>query len=312
MKQLLYFLFISLPFSCYAQYFSGEIEYKIHIVPKKEGVDVDSLMALQSGDMAKYRITSNFYKSDYYRTGEFTYSYAYDNVSKRMYDEYVNRPYITFRDSRRANYEYEPAEIFRDSVVQVLGMECFMVKKKSTYGSSTTYYSDEIKVDYQTFKDHQVGNWYNDLKEVDGCLSIKTITEYEDHYQIQEAVKITPMELGVKDFEVNTDKIIVASTSALDSPVDWNQPTQEAIDCYREKLKEARTYKEKKDEPQRIILSVVVNKKGELLYPQPYNDEYTNLNNIAIDIISNCGFTFKPGQIDGRDVSAIAYFPIDL
>lgn len=294
-----------------AQHFSGEIEYEMKIVPKKENLNLDSIWSLKPGKKAKYLITSSFYKSTYYIDSIETYSYTYDNVSKKMYDDQASQPYITFRDSRRANYKYGASEIHRDSIVNILGKDCFMVKSESDYGNSTTYYSDEIKVDYESFKDHKVGNWYNKLKEVDGCISIKTITEFEDYYEIQEAVKITPMELDHKDFEVNMDKIIVASYSALDKNVELIQPNQESIDCYREKHKYGLA-KKVANEPITCYLSFVINKNGELSYLAPVEDTYGELNEIAIDILMNCGFKFTPGEIDGRAVSSLTYFPIEF
>ena len=308
-KLTAFILWISI--SLNAQHFSGEIEYEMKIIPKKENLNLDSLWALKPGKKAKYLITSNFYKSTYFNDDIETYSYTYDNVSKKMYDDQASQPYITFRDSRRANFQYGKSEVNRDSLVNILGMDCFMVKYESEYGNSTTYYSNDIKVDYETFKDHQVGNWYNKLKEVDGCITLKTITEFPDYYEIQEAVKITPMELNHKDFELNMDKIIVASYSALDKNVELIQPNQESINCYVAKHKLGLA---KKDVNESITcyLSFVINKNGELSYLQPVEDTYDELNDIAIDILKNCGFKFTPGEIDGITVSSLAYFPIEF
>lgn len=294
-----------------AQHFSGEIEYEMKIVPKKENLNVDSIWSLKPGKKARYLITSSFYKSTYYNDSTETYSYTYDNVSKKMYDDQASLPYITFRDSRRANFTYGASEIYRDSIVDILGRECFMVKNQSDFGNSTTYYSEDIKVDYESFKDHQVGNWYNKLKEVDGCVSIKTITEFDDYYEIQEAVKITPLDLDQKDFELNMDKIIVASYSALDKNVELIPPNQESIECYREKHKSGIAKKDV-NEPVICYLSFVINRKGELSYLTPVEDIHGELNEIAVDILKNCGLKFSPGEINGRAVSSLAYFPVEF
>lgn len=308
-KRLILLLLISV--SVNAQYFSGEIEYDIKIIPKRQNLDLDSLWSLKHGKKVKYLITSNFYKSTYFNNNQRTYSYTYDNISKRMYDEYVNKPYITYRDSRRANFNYKKSKIFRDSVVNIMGKDCFIVKYESNYGKSTTFYSDEIKVDYESFKDHQVGNWYNKLREVDGCISIKTITEFEDYFEIQEAIKITPLELNQGNFAVGTDKIIVASYSALDKRVELVQPTKESIECYRKKLEIGKS-KKVTDESLICYLSFVINKNGELSFPEPFEESNPELNKVAVDIIKNCGFKFNPGEIENRVVSSLVYFPIEF
>ena len=80
-----------------AQNFSGEIQYKIEIIPKIKSLNIDSLISSKKGGLAKYLITSNFYKSTHFDKGEKSYTYTYDNISKRMYDEYPDKPYITYR-----------------------------------------------------------------------------------------------------------------------------------------------------------------------------------------------------------------------
>ncbi|MEM6719626.1 MAG: hypothetical protein AAF611_09940 [Bacteroidota bacterium] len=312
MKYLLIFLILTIPSTCLAQHFSGEITYKISIVPKTNELNVDSLKSISQGEITTYKITSNYYKSTYFKNNKETYSYTYDNISKRMYDTYVDRPYITFRDSRKANFDYKPGKIYRDSIVKILGKDCFMVKYESSYGNSTTYYSDNIKVDYETFKGHQVGNWYNKLSEVDGCITMKTITELDTHYEIMEAVKITPMKLSQKDFEIQPDKLIVADFTALDKMVELSPPSEETIKCYQEKTTQGQSKRIDKTEPEACYVSFVITTKGELLFPETYDNPNQKLDIIAMDIIKNCGLSFVPGEIQGRKVSSMVYFPIQF
>jgi hypothetical protein len=312
MRNLLHLLLLLFPLVGLTQNFSGQIEYQIRIIPKSPQFNVDSLRSTKQGDIARYKITSNYYKSTYFKNNKETYSYTYDNISKRMYDEYVDKPYITFRDSRNANFDYKPGKIYKDSIVKILDMECFMVKYESNYGNSTTYYSNQVKVNYETFKDHQVGNWYNKLAQVDGCIAIKTITEFDDFYEIREAVKITPLNLSQEDFDVKTNKVIVASFSALDKKVEMNTPSKEEVDCYRQKIINGKSKKAFKEEPETCVLSFIINRNGDLLYLEPYDESNPELNLVAMDIIQNCGLSFIPGEIEGRQVSSLVYFPIEF
>lgn len=90
-------------------------------------------------------------------------SYTYDNKTKRMFDDYANMSYVTFRDSRRVNAEYYGSEIFKDSTTTILGYDCYLVVNESEFGMSKTFYPNDIKVNYADFEGHKVGNWYNKL-----------------------------------------------------------------------------------------------------------------------------------------------------
>ena len=107
----------------------------------------------------------------------YNYSYTYNDKTKRMFDDYGNQPYITFRDSQKANYTYFDSKIYKDSTINVLGHPCYMVLTSSEYGTSRTYYSDDVRVNHEDFEGHKVGNWYNKLKEVNGAINI------EDHHR---------------------------------------------------------------------------------------------------------------------------------
>ncbi|GAB5399279.1 MAG: hypothetical protein Aureis2KO_08640 [Aureisphaera sp.] len=311
MKLIATFLFFVLSVTTHAQYFSGEIEYETSIILKDTSLSLDSIWSLKNGSTSKYLISPNLYKSTYLDNGNVTYVYTYDDVSKRMYDEVPDSPYITYRDSRKSNYEYYGSKINRDSIVEVLGRECFAVHYDSEYGKSTTFYSDEIKVDYESFKGHKVGNWYEKLKEVNGCITMKAITEFEDYIEIREAVKITSLELTRDDFEVPSDKIIVASYSALDKPAQIVEPTQKQIECYQQKIREGQ---QKKPDAEKITcyLSFVLTKNGEIKYVEPVDMEHPELNTIALDILNSCSMQFTPGEINGRPVSSLTYLPVEF
>ena len=309
MRHLFFLSFFFIAFSAYSQHFSGEIQYELSIIPKVENLDVDSLIQKKKGTLTKYLITDGYYKSTHYQNGEVSYSYTYDNVSKSMYDDAPDDEYITYRDSRKSYHEYFGSEIYRDSTEIVNGYECFMVKHESEFANSTTYYSDQIKVNFESFRDHAVGNWYNKLKEVDGCISLKSIYEYDTYYEVREAVKITPMKLKPADFSLPTNKIIVASPLALDTAVELVPPSPAQIELYEELVVEGA----KKLEPEASYvsyISFVLYKDGQIDYIEAMENDPHGFNKLAVEIFKQCDFKFKPGLIEDREVSSVAYLPI--
>lgn len=307
MKKLI-FIFSIVPILCQAQYFSGEIISEVTVIPKSDTVDLEEIIAQKHGTQTSYLITAKHYKSTYLKNGEYNYSYTYDDETKRMIDDYSDRPYMTFRDSRRANFEYFNSKIYKDSTIMVLGHECYMVFTKAEYGSSTIYYSDDIKVNYADFEGHKTGNWYNKLKEVDGALTMKSITEYDTYYEIREAIKIDARDVGINEFDLPA-KPLAAAYTALDQQVDLKPPTTEQIQCYQEKVLAASN-----QEGEKFIsyISFLLQKNGEIKFIEPVEKDDDGFYKIAIDVISNCGFQLIPGKIEGKHVDSQVYFPVEF
>ena len=304
-------LFLIVGSRAFSQNFSGEIVYEISIIPKKKTINVDSIISLKKGSLARYLISDNYYKSTHVDNGKTTYSYTYDDTTKRMYDELTDGDYITYRDSRKANYKYYSSEIYRDSLKTILGMECFKVNYKSELGNSSTYYSNDVRVNYETFQGHKVGNWYNKLKEVDGCLTLKTITEFDDYFEVREAIEINKREVLKSEFVIPQSKLVVASFSALDKQVEMKSPNQKQIECYQIKLKLG-TQKKVNVKSMTSYISFIITELGEIESIEPYEKDEYGLYKIALDIVKNCGFEFRPGEIKGNAVSSLTYFPIQF
>ncbi|MEX0995924.1 MAG: hypothetical protein WDZ45_02610 [Flavobacteriaceae bacterium] len=306
---LIAFLFTTL--STTAQYFSGEFLYKTTIVPKTNTVDVDSIVDSNYGDISSYLITEHYYKSTSFKNDQQTYSYTYHGDTKRMYDDYPEKEYITFRDSRKANYEYEEPIIYRDSTATILGYDTFMVAHPSTYGTTKSYYSNDLRVHYETFKEHAVGNWYNKLKTVNGSIPLKSITEFEEHTEIREVIKITAREVKSSEFDLPALKPLVASYWALDIQPSIPPQTEDAIACFASKMKEASQVLDP-TESRRLIFTAIVNTNGTLSHITPYEKDALGLYLHGVDLLENCGLKFSPGEIDGTPVTSEIYFPLDI
>lgn len=307
------FLFFTVLFSSQsiAQYFSGEIIYKIDVQPKGDSVDLEEILQSKYGTSASYLITDKHYKSTYYKDGVATYSYTYHDDTKRMYDEYVQRDYITFRDSRKSNVNYYTSNTFRDSTLTILDYDCFLIVTESDHGKTKSYYSDDIRVDYESFKGHQVGNWYNKLKEANGCITLKSITEFKDHYEIREAIKIVQRSVDKSEFALPNSKQIVASYSALEINVELQQLTEDQIQCYRNKLLSA---PDLYGRTKKVVSYVkfILTEEGKFQNIEALEEDENGLYKIAIDVINDCGLIFIPGQIGGKQVSSEVYFPVEV
>ncbi len=305
MKKIL-LLILMAPLLVQAQYFSGEITYEIKIIPKSDTSNLDAIMSMKHGTTASYIITSKRYKSVYFKEGKYSYSYTYDDETKRMFDDYADRPYVTYRDSRRSETEYYGSTILKDSTLNILGHNCFMVVSEADFGTSKTYYADGIKVNYADFEGHKVGNWYDKLKEVDGSLKLKTITEYETHFDIQEAVKIESRKIKSKEFDL-PDKPVAASFTALDKQVEMKQPTQDQILCYQQKVG---AVSNPNGEKFTSYVSFLLQKDGQVKFVEPFEEDDSGLYKVAVDVVENCGFQFEPGMIQGEHVDSQVFFPV--
>jgi hypothetical protein len=310
MRQLLAcIVFSCVLFSAPAQYFSGELTYSIKIIPKKANLNVDSMLNLQPGTQSSYLIRDHYYKSTYYREGKQTYSYTYHDDTKRMYDDELEKDYITFRDSRKGNSSRIRSIIYKDSIKVIAGHPCFMVERIYESHISKTYYTQDLKIDPETFQGHQVGDWYNQIKEVNGSLSLGTISEYATHVEEHLVSKINERKVGREEFNLRA-KPIVASYSALDKNVTLNNPTNETLNCYREKIAAASKFNIK--EKVTVYVSFIISPDGSISHVEPYEPDETGLHVIAVDIILNCGLKFTSGEIAGEPVSSLTYFPIEF
>lgn len=310
MKKILTYLIlvVSIRF-VHGQYFSGEIVYRTTIIPK-EGVELDELVMMQHNRISKYIITSKRYQNAYYDGDEISYSYTYDNDTKRMYDYNREDPYITYRDSRIANTDYYGSLVHRDTTIEILNYKCFMVESESDWKKTFTYYSDDLKIDYESFDGHLVGNWYERLKEVDGCINLGSITEHKDHFSKTEVIEVDKRRVKAKEFDL-PELPIAANYTVLTKPVKLLPPSSESIQCYQSKLAEASNI-EGRAESHTSYVKFLVTKEGEMKYVSSINDDEFGLKEIAIKIVNGCGLSFSAGEIDGVKTDSETYFPVEF
>ncbi|MEM6736143.1 MAG: hypothetical protein AAGC64_02475 [Bacteroidota bacterium] len=301
--------FISTLFS-YSQYFSGEITYITSIIPDK-GVELDSNILNADGRVSKYIITKGNYKNVYLDSnGQESYSYTYHNGSKRMYDYYISREYITYRDSRRGNSTNYSTRVIRDSIVYIVGFPCYQVQRETNYGLVTTFYSDSIQVDYDSFKEHAVGNWYEEIKQVGGSIKIKSIIKFPNYISITEAIQIKERKVYKEEFKL-PEIPTVASVQSLDSQAQLLPLNKLQIECYNKSIKKAAKIKGRTKD-YIVYLRFVLTESGETKFIEIYNSDKFGLGEIAMDIMESCDLTFIPGKIGNVIVASEVYFPIEF
>lgn len=307
MKKLLVLLLI-LPLFGFAQNFTGEIIYETRIIPKSDEVELQQLIEEKQGNTSSYLITDRQYKTTIFEKGEFSYSYTYDSETKRMYDERAEQPYLTYRDATNANNESYSSQIYKDSTTNILGHEAYLTYQESEYGKSKSYLSSELKVNYEKFEGHEVGNWYNHLKAHDGAMTLRTITEYDTYFEVSEAVSVKKRKVKPKEFKL-PNKPIAASFSVLDQNANLNEPTQNQIQCYQNKVRNA---SKSGGEQYRVYVTFLLEQDGTIRFIDTVEKDEGDLYKVAIDVIKNCGFSFVPGKIKEEAVASQVVFPIDF
>ena len=143
---------------------------------------------------------------------------------------------------------------------------------------------------------------------MDGAITLKTVTEFETYYEIQEAVEINQREVQNTEFNL-PDKPVAASFTALDKRVEMIQPSKEVGNCYLQKMAEANY---SGSEKLTVYLSFLLTRDGAINFVEPYGEDDIALQRAAIDIMKNCGIQFVPGEIGGKPVDSQVYFPVEF
>lgn len=289
--------------------FSGEIFYETRFIPKNSTVNIDSIRNASSGERSTYMISDSTYKSTQYKNGEFSYAYSYNPKTKMMYDYYSDKPYVTYRDSRISNTDPIELTLIKDSTITVLGNKSYLVQYSVEDRNISSYLSDDVKINYERFKDHAVGDWNNHLRQTDGSMSMKSVTEYEDYTEIREAVKIKRRSITLKDTRPPEDLPVVASYSVLDKQAELIKPTPNQIRCYQSKISSVPDQLDGDVEFTSYLLFVLTTDR-KIKFLSVYEEDEYGLHEVAKDIINTCKLGFLPGELDGEPVDSEVVFPI--
>lgn len=294
----------------FSQDFAGRIIYRTKIIARHDGINTDSILDVSSGDSAVYYISGSKYACTFFRHGKERYQYIYHHSVFQFYFLYPGTEYITWSDSRKAHDVIKDLKIFRDSTSAILGYPTYRADKLYDDHISIAYYSDSIKVDPETFKDHNAADWYNELKRTNGSFNIKTISDYKDYLEITEAIQISPKLVNDDIFKLPENKLVVASAYALDKEVSMlrSKKTSQCYAAKASKLKKANN----ETKTLRCLIAVVVAADGSIRHVRPVQKDEYGVFRIATDIIKNCEITFIPGEINGVAVDSECYVPVDF
>lgn len=295
-------------FSLFGQYFEGQITYSVEYIPKNGRVNIDSIRESGYGSIKKYFIKDRHYKLTYYKESKETYTYIYQEASKRMYDIHADKNYILYRDTRNPNYNLHSSKIYKDSTKRILDFDCFMVEYDSEFGFTKTYYSDDVKINPESYRGHEIGNWYYKLKEVDGCIMLMNRTEHEDYIEIERAIEVKEFEIDSNQFTIPKNMLEVASVSAVTARAKVGSLSKQQYNCYMSKLNSKKVKEQK--EKHTTYIRLVISEKGEILFIEPYNRDEYGYYKIAMDMLENCKIPFAAGEIDSEKVTSETYFSV--
>lgn len=118
--------------------------------------------------------------------------------------------------------------------------------------------------------------------------------------------------MAEEEFEVPTDKMLVAAASTLDKQPGINFLTESSHQRYQTILdKIARRYKPEYV-PDFVTVTFVVSTSGNISHIQAYDHKGTDWADLAEKIVSECEFRYTAGIIDGKSVASEVYLPVSL
>lgn len=178
--------------------FQGKITYNIQYLDSL-GNELNA-ESLKKDTKMLYYISNGNYKS-LNEKGELTQ--LYNSSSNKYFFNYQGQiqamdASLKFPKSGRVNK--------LEGEQTVLNRNCKKLSITSELGTTTYFYSEDIKVDQEKFTNHNFGNWNLFLNSTFGSLSLKykTVNPATGVITIVEAIEIEQIELTQNDFNINT------------------------------------------------------------------------------------------------------------
>lgn len=198
---LLSFL-VSICFATYSQSkeFEGYIIYRYSYF-SPDGVDITEKMLVKNDSVQHYYINRENYIS-FGQSENFQQLYN-SKTNKYFYPKDGN---IMYLDAANAFGEKVKFKGISEEKI-ILGKLCKGIEMTSGENSTIYFFSEEIKVDPEPFKNHNLGGFGPYLKETGGCLSLQIISKNEDHILVMTAEFIQEIELTKEGFDI--DALIV-------------------------------------------------------------------------------------------------------
>jgi len=301
-------VFILVGFCANSQQFTGKITYEVEYIATNNRIDIDSLLATKI-DKETYEIGDGYYRSVSFLHGEEVKKTTYHYETNKSYFTTKDRPFTSISDASKKQKNPKKIKIVEDSTKIILGHPSFLVLNVGKNRTYKTYYSNDIKVKYENFKDHNTGNWNNLLEKLDGSMPLQYIHNYDDYTKITTAIKVTPKELSRIDFELE-DKTMVIAQYDLDKKAKRLPFSKANTNCFMQyadnNIKLIREYGGK------VYLQFVLMKNGEIKHLRALDDNQEPLNKLGLRIFRSCGFQFKVAKLNGEPVNSLLGLPLSF
>jgi hypothetical protein len=197
---VVYFIICLWPTELVAQKrtFQGYIHY-VYTFTDKLGNDITEQKRIEHGAELHYYINERNYKS-YNEKGELTQFYnALDNIHYARSKNKLESVDASVRFPEQFELKFLP-----DTEV-ILGKTCKAAQVTNELYESVYYFTDDLRLDYNAFLNHNFGSWNKLLQSLDGALTVKYITRFVDYDWIVTAVEVKPMKLKDQDFDLNRE-----------------------------------------------------------------------------------------------------------
>lgn len=206
--KLLVLVFLAATITSSAQVFEGKIIYSNTYqskLPNLQGEQLNSMM----GTNQEYCIKGNNYKSLF--NGEFMRMQIYRGDQNKSYTLTAKSDTLLWEDYKK-NKDVAVSFTMQKSKDTVMNIPCDVIIVSTPKSTTYYYYNKKYGVDPKLFLKHNYGNWYYIISKTK-ALPLKTVYETGEFILTSTAVKITPMQLDKKAFDIVDENKI--------APVSW-------------------------------------------------------------------------------------------
>lgn len=288
--------------------FSGTIVYEFEY-KTNSNQHIKNLLNQPKIDSVQYSIHQNHYKSVSFSEGEIIEEYVYDPASKKMLFSMGNRPYYLYLQTDLEKFKSSLELNVTKETEEILGYIAYKTRNKNT--GEINYYADEIGIDAADFSTHYFMQWNQVLKQTNGGIPLKTITQHNGYTEIKTAIKIEEQNLNEMDFSIDKTKMQVAAYDNLDEVIDFPELEGSGFWCYQA-IVENKSSQLIDGKDYQLTLRFVVHPDASITHVEVEESEYDYLNEAAKRIIKTCDLGFEAGTINGIKVGSEMYYPINF
>jgi hypothetical protein len=188
------------------EYFEGLVTYSVNYESKLTNVSSSQFNKLM-GTEQYYAIKKGNYKSVF--NGSFIKLQIYRSDENRNYSLTAKSDTLYY-ESYSKNKEKALSYEVKKNQDTIMGIPCDLIIVKTEKSKTSFYFNSDYKVNPESFKEHNYGNWYYIISKTKS-LPLKTITETEQFIMTSIATEIKPMKLNDNVFEIqNKDRVAPA------------------------------------------------------------------------------------------------------